>query len=108
MFIQAWYPLGHGDAGLLNEQVFAKLGEKYKKSSAQIILRWHIQAGNIVIPGSKNPEHIKDNFDVFDFTLDDEEMAEIAALDRNKRYYTSTPELLKKYAEMVPPVDTQE
>ena len=108
MFIQAWYPLGHGDAGLLNEPVFAKLGEKYKKSSAQIILRWHIQAGNIVIPGSKNPEHIKDNFDVFDFTLDDEEMAEIAALDRNKRYYTSTPELLKKYAEMVPPVDTQE
>ena len=95
MFIQAWYPLGHGDAGLLNEQVFAKLGEKYKKSSAQIILHWHIQAGNIVIPGSKNPEHIKDNFDVFDFTLDDEEMAEIAALDRNKRYYTSTPELLK-------------
>ena len=108
MFIQAWYPLGHGDAGLLNEPVFAKLGEKYKKSSAQIILRWHIQAGNIVIPGSKNPEHIKDNFDVFDFTLDDEEMAGIAALDRNKRYYTSTPELLKKYAEMVPPVDTQE
>ena len=108
MFIQAWYPLGHGDAGLLNEPVFAKLGEKYKKSSAQIILRWHIQAGNIVIPGSKNPEHIKDNFDVFDFTLDDEEMAEIAALDRNKRYYTSTSELLKKYAEMVPPVDTQE
>ena len=108
MFIQAWYPLGHGDAGLLNEPVFAKFGEKYKKSSAQIILRWHIQAGNIVIPGSKNPEHIKDNFDVFDFTLDDEEMAEIAALDRNKRYYTSTPELLKKYAEMVPPVDTQE
>lgn len=108
MFIQAWYPLGHGDTGLLNEPVFAKLGEKYKKSSAQIILRWHIQAGNIVIPGSKNPEHIKDNFDVFDFTLDDEEMAEIAALDRNKRYYTSTSELLKKYAEMVPPVDTQE
>ena len=106
--LEAWYPLGHGDAGLLNEPVFAKLGEKYKKSSAQIILRWHIQAGNIVIPGSKNPEHIKDNFDVFDFTLDDEEMAEIAALDRNKRYYTSTPELLKKYAEMVPPVDTQE
>ena len=108
MFIQAWYPLGHGDAGLLNESVFAKLGEKYNKTSAQIILRWHIQDGNIVIPGSKNPAHIKDNFDVFDFTLTDDEMAEIAALDRDKRYYTSTPELLKKYAQMVPPVDTQE
>ena len=71
-------------------------------------MHWHIKEGIIVITGSKNPEHIKDNFDVFDFTLDDEEMAEIAALDRNKRYYTSTLELLKKYAEMVPPVDTQE
>lgn len=108
MFIQAWYPLGHGDAGLLKEPVFAKLGEKYQKSPAQIILRWHIQDENIVIPGSKNPAHIKDNFDVFDFTLDESEMAEIAALDSGKRYYTSTPELLKKYVEMVPPVDEQE
>lgn len=108
MFIQAWYPLGHGDAGLLNEPLFAKLGEKYGKTSAQIILRWHIQDENIVIPGSKNPAHIKDNFDVFDFTLGDDEMAEIVALDKGRRYYTSTPELLKKYAEMVPPVDTQE
>lgn len=108
MFIQAWYPLGHGDAGLLKEPVFAKLGEKYHKSPAQIILRWHIQDENIVIPGSKNPAHIKDNFDVFDFTLDESEMAEIAALDSGKRYYTSTPELLKKYVEMIPPVDEQE
>ncbi len=105
--IQAWYPLGHGDAALLQESVFAKLGEKYGKSSAQIILRWHIQEGNIVIPGSKNPEHIRDNFALFDFALNDEEMGEIAALNQNKRYYTSTPELLKKYAEMVPPVDEQ-
>ncbi|MCI8509446.1 MAG: aldo/keto reductase [Lachnospiraceae bacterium] len=105
--IQAWYPLGHGDAALLQEAVFAKLGEKYGKSAAQIILRWHIQEGNIVIPGSKNPAHIRDNFDLFDFTLSDEEMEEIAALNQNKRYYTSTPELLKKYVEMVPPVDEQ-
>lgn len=66
--IQAWYPLGHGDKALLEEPVFSKLGEKYGKSNAQIILRWHIQSGNVVIPGSKNPEHIKDNFDLFDFT----------------------------------------
>lgn len=105
--IQAWYPLGHGDEALLQEAVFAKLGEKYKKSSAQIILRWHVQEGNIVIPGSKNPAHIRDNFDLFDFTLTNEEMEEIAALNQNKRYYTSTPELLKKYVEMVPPVDEQ-
>ena len=105
--IQAWYPLGHGDAALLQEPVFAKLGEKYKKSPAQIILRWHIQDGNIVIPGSKNPDHIRDNFDLFDFALTEDEMAQIGAMDKNKRYYTSTPELLEKYVTMVPPVDDQ-
>ena len=104
---QAWYPLGHGDNALLNEPIFAKLSKKYGKSAAQIILRWHIQDGNIVIPGSKNPNHIKANLDLFDFVLTDAEMTRIAALDQGRRYYTSTPELLKKYAQMVPPVDTQ-
>lgn len=107
MVIQAWYPLGHGDAALLQEPVFAKLGEKYGKTPAQVILRWHVQEGNIVIPGSKNPEHIRDNFSLFDFALTDEERKEIKALNQNKRYYTSSPELLKQYAEMVPPVDEQ-
>ena len=105
--IQAWYPLGHGDKALLDEAVFTELGKKYGKSNAQIILRWHIQAGNIVIPGSKNPDHIKDNFDLFDFALTGDEMAQIAALDQQKRYYTSTPEMLKAYVEMVPDVDGQ-
>lgn len=103
--IQAWYPLGHGDKALIQEPLFTEFGKKYGKSNAQIILRWHIQAGNIVIPGSKNPAHIKDNFNLFDFALTDDEMAKITALDKQKRYYTSTPEMLKKYAEMVPPVD---
>lgn len=107
MVIQAWYPLGHGDVALLQEPVFAKLGEKYGKTPAQVILRWHVQEGNIVIPGSKNPEHIRDNFSIFDFTLTDEERKEIKALNQNKRYYTSSPELLKQYAEIVPPVDEQ-
>lgn len=105
--IQAWYPLGHGDRALIEEPLFTRLAKKYGKSNAQIILRWHIQAGNVVIPGSKNPEHIRDNFDLFDFSLTEEEMTEIAALDKKVRYYTSTPELLKKYAEMIPPVDQQ-
>ena len=104
---QAWYPLGHGDKALLEEPLFAELGRKYGKTSAQIILRWHIQDGNIVIPGSKNPAHIKANFDLFDFALTNAEMAQIAALNKDVRYYTSTPELLKKYAQMVPPVDEQ-
>ena len=107
MYIQAWYPLGHGDKALLEEPLFTELGKKYGKSNAQIILRWHIQGGNIVIPGSKNPVHIKDNFALFDFALTDEEMARIAALDKNTRYYTSTPQMLKAYAEMVPDVDGQ-
>ena len=105
--IRAWYPLGHGDKALIQEPLFTEFGKKYGKSNAQIILRWHIQAGNIVIPGSKNPAHIKDNFNLFDFALTDDEMAKITALDKQKRYYTSTPEMLKKYAEMVPPVDEQ-
>jgi len=105
--IQAWYPLGHGDKELLEEPLFTKLAQKYGKSNAQIILHWHIQAGNVVIPGSKNPDHIRANFDLFDFELTDSEMAEIAAINKNKRYYTSTPELLEKYAAMVPPVDEQ-
>lgn len=105
--IQAWYPLGHGDKKLINEPLFSKLAEKYSKSNAQIILRWHIQSGNIVIPGSKNSEHIKANFDLFDFALTDDEMAEIAAMDKQKRYYTSTPDMLKSYAKTVPDVDSQ-
>jgi len=105
--IQAWYPLGHGDKALLEEPLLAQLGQKYGKSSAQIILRWHIQDGNIVIPGSKNPAHIRDNFDLFDFALTESEMSAIAALDKQVRYYTSTPELLKQYAAMTPPVDEQ-
>ena len=107
MVVQAWYPLGHGDKALIQEPLFTELGKKYGKSSAQIILRWHIQSGNIVIPGSKNPEHINSNLDLFDFALTDEEMSEIAAMDKQKRYYHSTPEMLRQYARIVPDVDGQ-
>lgn len=107
IMIQSWYPLGHGDKSLLQEPLFSKLGKKYGKSNAQIILRWHVQAGNIVIPGSKSPAHIQENFDLFDFSLNQDEMEQISAMDQKKRYYTSTPEMLKRYAEMVPPVDEQ-
>ena len=74
--IQAWYPLGHGDAELMKESAFVIAGTKYKKSTAQVILRWHIQDGNIVIPGSKNADHIKANLDLFDFQLTEEERKE--------------------------------
>ena len=107
MVIQAWYPLGHADKGLLEEPLFTRLAAKYGKSNVQIILRWHIQAGNVVIPGSKNPAHIHDNFDVFDFALTDAEMQEISALNKDKRYYEVTEDKLAAFATMFPPVDDQ-
>lgn len=96
--LMSWYPLGHGDASLINEPVFKKLGEKYGKTSAQICLRWHIDMGFIVIPGSKNPKHIADNFDILDFALTAEEMAEIAKLDKGERYYHRTDAQLVQFS----------
>ena len=98
--LMAWYPLGHGDKALIGEPVFGELAAKYGKSNAQIILRWHVQSGNIVIPGSKNPDHIRDNYDIFDFELTDEDMKKIAGVDKNVRYYTATPEMIAAYAAM--------
>ena len=100
MGLMAWSPLGHGDKNLINEPVFTELAAKYGKTNAQIILRWHVQSGNVVFPGSRNPAHIRDNFDIFDFTLTDEDMAKIATVDKNTRYYHATPELLAAYAAM--------
>ncbi len=100
MGLMAWYPLGHGDKNLIQEPIFTKLAQKYGKSNAQIILRWHIQSGNVVFPGSKNPDHIRDNFNIFDFSLTEDEMAEIAKVDKGVRYYTATPEMLAAYAKM--------
>ncbi len=107
ILIMAWYPLGHGDKKLINEEIFKKLAEKYKKTCAQIILRWHTQAGNIVIPGSKNPEHIKENINIFDFTLTDDEIAEIARLDKNIRYYNATKEGLEGFLAFAPDFNSQ-
>ena len=73
--LMSWYPLGHGDKSLLNEPVFAELGKKYGKSSAQVILRWHTQMGFVVIPGSKNKERIVENLDSANVDLTDEEFA---------------------------------
>ena len=96
--LMSWYPLGHGDSSLLKEEVFETLGKKYGKTPAQIILRWHTQMGFVVIPGSKNVLHIKDNLDILDFRLSDEDMSLIAKLDKNKRYYIRTDEQLNQFA----------
>ena len=100
--LMSWYPLGHGDRSLIEEPVFRKLGEKYGKSSAQVILRWHTQMGFVVIPGSRNVDHIRDNLDIMDFTLTDDEMAEIAKLNKGVRYYTRTDEALAGFAAWQP------
>ena len=96
--LMSWYPLGHGDKSLINEPVFADLGKKYGKTPAQVILRWHTQMGFAVIPGSKNVDHIRDNLNILDFTLSDEEMAEVAKLDKGMRYYHRTEEQLVQFA----------
>ncbi len=85
--IEAWYPLGHGNSGLMNEPTFTKIAKAHGKTNAQVILRWHIQEGNIIFPRSTNPDHIRDNFDIFDFELSDDEMNAIRALDKNVRFF---------------------
>lgn len=105
--VMAWFPLGHGDKALLKEPVLVRMAEKYGKSTAQIILRWHTQVGNVVIPGSKNENHIAENIDIFDFTLTEGEMKEIFALDKNTRYYTATEEVLQGYLAFAPDFESQ-
>ena len=100
--LMSWYPLGHGDKTLIQEAVFAELGKKYGKTPAQVILRWHVQMGFVVIPGSKNVDHIKDNLSIMDFELTADEMAEIAKLDKGERYYHRTDEQLVQFAAWKP------
>lgn len=90
--IESWYPIGHGDKGLIQEPLFTRLAQKYHKTNVQIILRWHIQEGTIVFPRTMNPVHMKENLDIFDFELTNEEMNEIRALDNGKRFFTMTLE----------------
>ena len=82
--LEAWYPLGHGDKGLLANETIVALAKKYGKNAGQVILRFEIQSGIIVLPKSTNPERIKGNLDIFDFELSENEMEQIRALDKGK------------------------
>ena len=82
--LEAWYPLGHGDAGLLSNPVITKLAAKYGKNAGQIILRFEVQEGVITLPKSTNPERIKTNLEVFDFALTEDEMNDMRSLDTGK------------------------
>ena len=98
--IMSWYPLGGKGmtAELLDNPIVTNIASKYHKSTAQVILRWHVQMGFIVIPGSKNVAHIKDNIDIFNFTLSQDDMNQIAKLNSGERRYTRTEEALANFA----------
>lgn len=96
--LQSWYPLGHGSADLLNDPAAVQLAEKYGKSTVQVILRWHIQMGFSFVPGSKSHSHIRQNAEIFDFELTQEDMERIAALNRHEPFYKVTPESLQRLA----------
>ena len=86
--VESWYPLGgrgHTQE-LFGDPTIRAIAEAHGKTPAQIILRWHVQAGYVTIPGSSNPRHIAENIDIFDFELSEEEMARMAALDKGRRY----------------------
>ena len=102
--IMSWYPLGGKGmtAELLDSPIVTKIAAKHGKSPAQVVLKWHTQMGFIVIPGSKNAEHIKDNIDIFDFTLSDEDMKEMEKLNKGERRYTRTEEALDGFMNWKP------
>ncbi len=107
--IMSWYPLGGKGrtADLLGSEVIASIAKKHGKSAAQIVLKWHVQSGFIVIPGSKNPEHIRDNIDIFDFELTKEDMDKIATLNSGERRHIRTEESLVRYAEWHVPYEKE-
>ena len=86
--VEAWYPLGGRghQKELLNDPVLTEIAAKHNKSVAQVILRWDLQRGVVVIPGSSNPAHMKENISIFDFELSQDEMARIASLNRNEKH----------------------
>ena len=86
--VQGWYPLGGRGhtAELLGNEVIMEIANNHGKSAAQVILRWNLQKGVIIIPGSSNPKHIQENTELYDFELSQEEMEKINALDRNEKH----------------------
>lgn len=101
--IEAWAPFGEGRGGLFANPVLTAIGEKYGKTSAQVMLRWNIQRGVVVLPKSTHIERMEQNFNVFDFALSDEDMALIAALDTQTSSFFShyDPNMVEWFAKMV-------
>ena len=100
---EAWAPFGEGRGVLFTDPVLAKIGAKYGKTVAQVILRWHLQRGIVVIPKSTHIERMEENFNVFDFTLSADDMKEIAALDKEQSSFFShtDPNMVEWFVKMV-------
>lgn len=108
IILQSWYPLGHGSKDLLNENMLQDMAHKYGKTTSQIILRWHSQMGFSAVPGSKSENHILENIDLFDFTLSDDEMKQIATLNKHQPIYQATEKSRHMLATTIPDVDGEE
>ena len=101
--IEAWAPFGEGRGGLFTNETIAKIGKKYNKSVAQVILRWELQRGIVVIPKSVHIERMEQNFNVFDFTLSEEDMQVMASLDKKQSSFFShtDPNMVEWFVQMV-------
>ena len=100
---EAWAPFGEGRGGLFTDPVLTEIGIKYGKSAAQVMLRWHLQRGVVVIPKSTHIERMRDNLDVFDFVLNPEDMKVIETLDKKQSVFFShqDPNMVEWFVEMV-------
>ena len=100
---EAWAPFGEGRGGLFDNEALKQIGEKYGKTTAQVMLRWNIQRGVIVLPKSTHKERMIQNLDVFDFTLTDEDMSAIAGLDTKTSAFFShyDPNMVEWFVKMV-------
>ena len=100
---EAWAPFGEGRGGLFTDPTLEKIGAKYGKTVAQVILRWHLQRGIVVIPKSVRKERMAENFNVFDFTLSDDDMQTIAGLDKDTSSFFShtDPSMVEWFVKMV-------
>lgn len=101
--LEAWAPFGEGRGGMFDLPELREIGEKYNKTTAQVILRWHLQRGIIVIPKSTHIERMQENLNIFDFELSAEDMAKIAALDKSTSSFFShqDPAMVEWFVQMV-------
>ena len=105
--LESWFPLGGRESKgeILRDKTLNEIAKKHDKTAAQVIIRWHLQEGFSVIPGTSNPDYIKENIESLDFELTDADMEQIRALDKEKRYFTMPYEQQVQYLGSWQPAD---